>query len=252
MPDHFDLVFLGVGNGFCPELGNNNVLLQGKDNSLLIDCGCLTPLRLIERGDLREMEHILITHVHSDHVGGLELVALLNRYSFRKRPHLYLHEDLWDELWEKSLRGGLEKSQDGNGQPTVSPLSDYFEVHLLEGEKPSFSIPGLPSITLVPTVHVKGKPAFSLFLGDSVFYSSDSQLLPPTLGLDQEPLSAIFQDCQLGGPVSVHTTLERLSELPLEQKKSIYLMHYCLGYESVDAKSLGFRGFVPRGKKISL
>lgn len=248
MQTQFSMTFLGVGGGLTPELGNNNVLVEGQDADavLLIDCGYTSPPKLIELNRLSEVKHILITHVHADHVGGLEVVGHLSRFVTKQRPHLYVHASLLDELWEGSLRGGMSRSQDAAGEPTVLGLEDFFEVHVLREEAPVIEIAGLPPITMRPTLHVKGKPAFSVFLGDRVYYSSDTQLLPPGEGLRGAPLEAIFQDCQLvGGPSNVHTPLEQLArEMPTELKAMTRLMHYGHGWEKIDPKTMGFLEFV--------
>jgi len=244
----FSMTFLGVGSGLTPEFGNNNVLVEGQDPDavLLIDCGYTTPPKLLDMKRLSEVKHILITHVHADHVGGLEVVGHLSRFITQQRPHLYVHESLLDELWDGSLRGGMSRTQNREGEPAMLALADFFEVHVLHERAPVIAIAGLPEITLQPTLHVKGKPAFSVFLGDRVYYSSDTQLLPPGEGLSGAPLEAIFQDCQLvGGSSNVHTPLEQLArELPPERKRITHLMHYGHGWEALDPQALGFAEFV--------
>lgn len=254
MQDHFSMTFLGVGGGLTPEFGNNNVLVEGQDpgSVLLIDCGYTTPPKLLEQGRLAEVQHILITHVHADHVGGLEVVGHLSRFIYKRRLHLHVHASLMDELWNGSLRGGMARSQNRDGEAAELGLEDYFEVHVLTEEAPRIAIPGLPVITLQPTLHVKGKPAFSLFLGDRVYYSSDTQLLPPAEGPNGKPLEAIFQDCQLvGGSSNVHTPLEQLArELPPERKRIVHLMHYSHGWQEIDVRAMGFVEFVRPDKRF--
>lgn len=248
MQTSFSMTFLGVGGGLTPEFGNNNVLVEGQhpEAVLLIDCGFTTPPKLLEWQRLSEVRHIVITHVHADHVGGLEVVGHLSRYVTKQRPHLYVHASLLDELWDGSLRGGMARSQNGAGEPVEMALGDFFEVHVLEDEAPVIRIEGLPPITLQPTLHVKGKPAFSVFLGETVYYSSDTQLLPPGEGPNGAPLEAIFQDCQLvGGASNVHTPLEQLSrEMPAERKAITHLMHYGHGWDQLDPQAQGFVDFV--------
>ncbi|MNK76004.1 ribonuclease Z [compost metagenome] len=248
MQSQFSMTFLGVGGGLTPEFGNNNVLVEGQDPDavLLLDCGYTTPPKLLEMGRLGEVKHIVITHVHADHVGGLEVVGHLSRFITKQRPNLYVHESLMDELWEGSLRGGMARTQTGEGEATMLGLSDFFELHVLRDAEPVLRIKGLPPITLRPTLHVKGKPAFSVFLGERVYYSSDTQLLPPGEGPNGAPLEAIFQDCQLvGGKSNVHTPLEQLArELPPERKRITHLMHYSHGWDTIDSVAMGFAEFV--------
>jgi phosphoribosyl 1,2-cyclic phosphodiesterase len=254
MPARFSLTFLGVGSGLSPELGNNNILLESEDRSrnLLVDCGPVTAHDLKLANKLDRIQGVFITHVHDDHIGGLQLWGQLNRYVFRQKPALYYREELLDELWDGSLRGGLSRSTTRDGEPAALGLDAYFEPHALADGQP-LVLDGLPALTPLPRLHVKGKPSFGFFLGEDVFYSSDSQELPPALGPTGKPLRAIFQDCQLFETGrDVHTPLARLDrEMPPELKRITHLMHYN-HTPDVDARAMGFAGFVSRNAPIWL
>lgn len=246
MAPRYSLTFLGVGAGLSPELGNNNVWLESEDGAshLLVDCGPVTVHALKTRGRLAGVRHAFLTHVHDDHVGGLQLWAQLNRYVYRHRPVLFFPAELYEELWEGTLRGGLARINAADGTPGEAGLDAYFEPRpLAEGEV--VALPGLPVLTPRPTVHVPGKPCYGFFLGEDVYYSSDSQLLPPAVGPGGAPLRAVFQDCQLfETSPGVHTPFSVLDrELPPALKAVTRLMHYNHEPE-VDAREHGFWGFV--------
>lgn len=247
------VTFVGVGAGLSPELGNNNVLIENaaRNANLLIDCGPITACDLKLEGRLKTIQRVLLTHVHDDHVGGLQLWGQLNRYVYRHKPELYFPEALYEELWDGTLRGSLEKVST-HGEAATTGLSGYFDPHSLDPAKP-LVLPELPTVGFLRSLHVPGKASYSLFLGEDVFYSSDSQLLPPAVGPSGKPLRVIFQDCQLFETGSdVHTPLARLErELPPEQKAITYLMHYNHAPD-VDARALGFAGFVRRGETIEI
>lgn len=254
MPQRFSLTFLGVGAGLSPELGNNNVLLESEDRQqhLLVDCGPVTAHDLKLAGRLQDIANVYITHVHDDHMGGLDLWAQLNRYVFRHRPNLYFREELYEELWPGSMRGGLERVSSPDGDPATADLDGYFTPHrLADGDAVQF--PGLPALLPRRSMHVPGKPSFGFFLGEEIYYSSDTQDLPPAVGPTGKPLRVIFQDCQLFDiPHGVHTSLQRLDrELPAGQKAITRLMHYNHPPD-VDARAMGFWGFVQRGEPIWL
>lgn len=241
----FSMTFLGVGSGLNPALGNNNVLVESGDRreQLLLDCGFLTTPRLKEMGNLPDIRHIVITHVHMDHVGGLELLADFHLFVYHQRPHLYFPLVMYEELWDHCLRGGLEASQDGDGKPLKARLETYFQVHALR-EHEAIAIAGLPVLTFVPTLHIPGKPAYGYFIGNDIYYSGDTQELPPRTGPTGKPLRAIFQDCQLYDE-GVHTPLQQLDELlPSEIKAITWLMHYSEGHERYRPEEMGFAGFV--------
>lgn len=254
MAARFSLTFVGVGAGLSPELGNNSVLLESEDGAtnMLIDCGPVTAQSLKAAERLRDIQRVFITHVHDDHVGGLQLWAQLNRYVYKLRPEIYFRRELYDELWEGTLRGGLARINTADDRPDTIGLDGYFDVHMLD-DGGVVEVPGLPRLTPRPSLHVKGKPSFCFFLGEDVFYSSDTQELPPAVGPTGKPLRAIFQDCQLFEiPHSVHTPIQRLDrEMPPELKAITHLMH--LNHPpDLDARALGFAGFARIGEAIWL
>ena len=60
---------------------------------------------------IAQIQNYLITHSHADHVGGLEEVQLFARYVRRKKPNMVITRTYEKILWEQSLRGGSELSE---------------------------------------------------------------------------------------------------------------------------------------------
>lgn len=256
MAGRFALSFIGVGAGLSPQLGNANLLLSREEGQpeLLVDCGPITALSLIQDGRLQQVPAAFITHVHDDHVGGLQMWAQMCRYVWKRRPKLYVPEAVWPELWEGSLKGGLGTVSLPGGIGAEASLEDYFEVIRLQPGEPILR-PGLPPILPRPSLHVPGKACFGLWLGEEVFHSSDSQELPPEEGPTGKALKVIFQDCQFfEGAEGVHLPLAKMARaLAPEHKAKIRLIHYnhAPGPEEM-ALAEGFWGFVPRDERMLL
>ncbi|MEK8129831.1 MBL fold metallo-hydrolase [Paenibacillus filicis] len=216
------LQMIGTGSAFAKTFNNNNALLHLKNDKLLIDCGFTASRALMELGvPLEAVNGILITHIHADHVGGLEEFAFRNMYAFKRRIPLFVPASLATVLWEHSLRGGLENKAEG-----ITSLSDYFEVITLEEDEPCQITPDL-TIRLIPSVHIEGKSSYSLLLNDKLFYSSDSMLNRELLlKLLADGCRYFLHDCQLQSPGMVHASLEELLELPIELQRNMMLMHY--------------------------
>ncbi|MBD2846239.1 MBL fold metallo-hydrolase [Paenibacillus sp. IB182496] len=214
---------LGTGSAFAKTYNNNNALLFGSEAAppLLIDCGvtAMSALHSLEFG-IDRLHGVLITHIHADHVGGLEELAFRMRFQHQRRPLLYIAAELADPLWNHTLRGGLVQGE-------LQTLEDFFEVRLLHEHRGCELAPGL-TIEIIKTPHIPGKPSFSLYVNDRFFYSADMQFQPQLLRdlVEERGCETIFHDCQLFQPGPVHATLEELLTLPTDLQQKIGLMHY--------------------------
>jgi ribonuclease BN (tRNA processing enzyme) len=214
---------LGTGSAFAKKYFNTNALIYSNGYTLLIDCGVTATLSLHHLGiSLTTIDGIWITHIHADHVGGLEEIAFRSKYELQKRMDLYIPEQLLQTLWENCLKGGLLNMEGGS----IS-LEDYFDVIVVRESHP-VKLSNDLIIEPIRTEHVPGKPSYSLYINDFFFYSSDLQFNPDLLlHLHQDRgCETIFHDCQLKPPGIIHTTLTELLTLPLYVQNKIWLMHY--------------------------
>lgn len=69
--------FLGTGKSINTlNRHNSSLFWQDEDFHLLIDCNGVAAQRLLETGfEYSELEHIFITHHHTDHIGGLPILV---------------------------------------------------------------------------------------------------------------------------------------------------------------------------------
>ncbi|WP_339802898.1 MBL fold metallo-hydrolase [Paenibacillus sp. FSL R5-0744] len=216
------LQMLGTGNAFAKNYFNNNGLLLADDYTLLIDCGITAPLAMHTIGkSFRDVNATLITHIHADHVGGLEELALTLKHVYGKTMRLHLPETLVEPLWNNTLKGGLYQKD------AVASLTDIFEVKPM---KPGITYKLAPSLSLeiIHTPHIPGKDSYSLLINNEIFYSADMTFQPDLLIrlVREHGIRMILHDCQLGGSGVVHTTLEELMSLPEDVRRIIKLMHY--------------------------
>ena len=214
---------IGTGNAFAKRFFNNNAIVVVDGHRLLVDCGVTAPYALYRAGiGIEEIDGVLITHIHGDHIGGIEELAFALMYVHKKRIPLYVPASLRVPLWETSLKGALEDHSAG-----CDSLECYFDVVEVE-ERVPFAIHEGFQVELIPNLHIPNKPSYSLLLNESVFYSSDMTFDP---GLLTELTNAgrcrhILHECQLTGPGLVHTTLDELLTLPESLQERIWLMHY--------------------------
>lgn len=247
------MTFLGTGSAFTIGDGNyqSNVLLTLNNDSLLIDAGTDIRFSLNELHlSYKNIHNIYITHVHGDHIGGLEWIALNTFFDteYFGKPTLFASESILKNLWDSSLTGGLSTQS-----TQESTLHTYFSVHPV-------SSPGhfrwqKIDFNLVQMVHVFNKfvlmPCYGLLFeynSARIFFSADTQYIPHHLFELYENADIIFQDCETSPIKSgVHTHYNELRLIPAVFKKKMWLYHYNPGILP-DAKADGFLGFVAKGQ----
>ena len=254
-----NIKFIGVGNAFTTsEYWQSNLLLsEGKDN-LLIDCGSdirhsiKEQIKDINNGNIHEhLQGIYISHVHADHIGGLEWIGFCTYFNPKANPiNLIFHKDLENDLWNESLKGGMKNVQ---GKPEMK-LGDYFKTNALE-QNLGFYFNGI-KCTPVKTIHVKSEPpklSFGLFIhaNTKVYWTADSVFNPNTKEYTLADL--ILQDCETSKfPSTVHPHYKELVTLPDEIKKKMWLYHYTPEFSELDAEKDGFAGFVKKGQSFDI
>ena len=111
------IVFIGTGSAFAKRRRKSNILVIQGNHHLLIDCVTQRPLALNDLGlSVLDVRCYHPTHSHADHIGGLEEVALMNRYTPNiSKPDMIILRDYQDILWSKSLAGGCEYCEADQG-----------------------------------------------------------------------------------------------------------------------------------------
>jgi ribonuclease BN (tRNA processing enzyme) len=280
------ITVIGCGNAFSQKNFNQSFLLEENDRRLLIDCGYQVPAALQKKGiDFFSIDDIYVSHLHADHIGGLEYFAFM-RYDFLskpryaienpKAPKLIGNKHLLENLWNQSLRGGLE-SMEG----FVASLDTFF-VSMSIQPNATFVWQGW-IVRLVQQIHVMSgyiiMPSFGLIFSkrghETVYFTTDSQHCSPRQMEDfYEQADIIFQDCECIGANTdtrqmkfssgVHANYAQLAgwesansiKLSSQIKEKMYLSHYqdfvCNDVDmfgnsvswNTMAKEDGFRGFI--------
>ncbi|MBD2391634.1 MBL fold metallo-hydrolase [Aphanizomenon flos-aquae NRERC-008] len=247
------LIFLGSGSAFTVGANNfqsNMLLVTEKNHKLLIDCGTDIRLSLHAAGlSYLDITDIYISHLHSDHVGGLEYIAFSTLFDPRcQKPNIYLSKDVSTNLWDRTLSGGL-RFLEGD----IATMNTFFEQHKID-RNGHFTWQEI-KFDLVKVAHVDNgfyrMPSYGLFFtleGVKIFLSTDTQLCLDENQEYYEQADIIFHDCETSHyQTPVHANYGELSELPATIKNKMWLYGYQPGLLP-DAKKDGFCGFVKCGQ----
>lgn len=251
------LLFLGSASGLAINADNfqsNMILSCDNGKKLLIDCG--TDIRFsLTKAHFKpdDIDAVYISHLHADHVGGLEWFVFQRKFlSHNGLPQLLIHEELIHRLWDHSLKGGLETLKEKQ-----ATLNDYFIVNSIK-DGDTFFWEGL-QLNLIKTVHIysnnKLMPSYGLNIscnGKSFLITADTQFSLQTFEKYYQNATLIFHDCETKkDPSGVHAHFSQLDTLSSEIKSKIWLYHFNDG-ELPDAKSHGFLGFIRCGQVIDM
>jgi ribonuclease BN (tRNA processing enzyme) len=248
---YLSLFFIGVGSAFTDRLNQTNLIIIKGNDHLLVDCGTKTPQALRNIGfPITAFENILITHSHSDHIGGLEELLLKSRYinRSRKKPNFYINETYQHILWDMSLRGGCAFNEENAND--VLAFHDFVNIirpvylHEYPRETMEVQIGGI-NIKIFRTKHIPGSSnswessfwSSGIIIDNKILFTADTRFDFDLLeGYDSIfDLKFIFHDCQFfnGG---IHASLDELSRLPLKFKNKMILMHYGDNWEKYEEK----------------
>ncbi len=262
------ITFLGTGNAFVPpvKLPNggidcawqSNLLLEtDSGKKILLDCGTDIRFSLAEQGlTAADIDAVYISHVHADHVGGMEWLAFNTFFNHDiEKPTLYcVDEILWNVV--STLEPGISQHIDNN----FVQLDAYFETPFLEVYQPT-EVDDSLHIVPVPAIHVPGtnpKMSYGLYIsnqktGRSVFWTSDSVLSPDEHYTYYSGATVVLQDCEIGHKTGLHAHLDDLLSLPAEiRQKMIPYHHDPALIPETDEVQGAFLSFAEKGQAIVL
>lgn len=259
-----ELFFLGVGSAFAQRKNQTNFLIVKGDKHILVDFGMTGPRALEETVGLKptDIEVILPTHSHADHVGGIECLALMNRYvgqRFMNKPKLkmIIDENYQRVLWTHTLQGGLEWNEKDMNAAQKLTFSDFFDVirphwKSFYPRETSEVIYGDLHLEIFRTNHISEQSndweasliSYGLLIDGKVFISGDTKFDPELIDLYKSNSEVMFHDVQFS-PGAVHALLAELRTLPEDVKRKMYLMHYADNYQEQDISD--FAGWAEQG-----
>lgn len=236
------LQFVGCGSAFNTKLGNNVAYIKKEKTLLLIDCGSSTFAQLIEKDLLVGIEnvHVLMTHLHPDHVGSLGDLIFYGYFYLGEMgvPSVTVHCPRGLEIKKLLHLMGVQKN--------VYTLQFTDETGLVEEQDLHLSY------KLIPQTHTNTLDAFGYVLkyeDQTIYYSGDANDISPDIleQLHAGYFDYFYQDtCKAEYEGNVHLPLSFLNTLVQPNVRSkVYCMHLDNGFKNEDAYALGFQVVSP-------
>ncbi len=218
---------VGVGDAFTALHHNACLLVESGGTRLLVDAppALARALKDLSTKDplapvsLDDVDHVLITHLHGDHCGGLEQLLFWRRFVTHRKATLHAIPAVLEQVWETRLRGGMDTLLDASGRFSTLSLEDYAVVSPLG---PGASLIGDLAVEWRPTIHHIPTSALRFKAGSSTFGYSADTAFDPTLVEWLSAADLFFHETNLG----VHTPLASLVSLPEATRARMKLIHY--------------------------
>jgi ribonuclease BN (tRNA processing enzyme) len=238
----FEVVVLGVGDAFSEKHHPTALLLVCDDFHLAVDCpdAYRSVLRAASERSGRclaisDVDHVLITHVHGDHMNGVEGLAFYKHFVEAKRVKLVTSPEVRRSLWDERLRASMGTLWDG-AQLREMSFESYFEHVPLEWGSDiavgPFRIEARRTIHHVPTSALLVEAA-----GRKLGYSSDTAFDRELIAfLGQADL--VIHETNLG---PAHTPYAALAALPAELRARMRLIHYPDGFDEASSSIAALR-----------
>lgn len=245
------LVFLGASYAFItePDCFQSNMLIESNSHRrMLVDCGSDVRRSLRAVGlSFSDIDAVYISHLHADHIGGLEWLGFSKKFNGQKKPLLYISDDQKETLWKHALSAGMSSLEYEKAN-----LDSFFEVISIPNQTFSWENIQFELVRVPHTCsHHEFLPSYGLFVihgKENIFISTDTRFSQDVLMSVYEKASLIFHDCETSEKLSAqHAHFNELKTLPSSIKKKMWLYDYN-DPPLPDAIKAGFLGFVKAGQ----
>lgn len=236
----FEVLMNGTGDAFSVERYGTNFLCEHESFVLAVDCPDSYRRSLVENEwgfDVDGIDAFFITHLHGDHVNGLEMVLAFSAFALQRKLELWTTPDVAKDLWDRRLACSIGTMWDGTSHNKLE-LAAFANLHVVEWGVPTNIGPF--RITTRQTIHHIPTAGFRLECeGASLGYACDT-------AFDREYVDWLADGAQLilhetsFGPA--HTPLEALADLPADIRERLRVVHYPDGLEAPESLEFARQG----------
>ena len=218
-----DFVVLGTGDAFSTTRFGSSAVVLAPGGQVLVDApdSIHRALRAAsERSGVRmsaeTIDDILLTHLHGDHVNGLESLGFTRWLEWRRAgrplPRLHTTSHVADRLWQR-----LAPAMDQGGTAT---LADYFELRVL----PKTAAADVAGLQVRHRMGRHTVPCCGFLLSDgrrTLGWSGDTTWDPGHVEWLSEADFIVHET----SPAPAHTPVEYLNALPADVRARMALIH---------------------------
>jgi ribonuclease BN (tRNA processing enzyme) len=225
------IIPLGVGDTFSEHNTTASILIELDGFRLGVDCPDSYRRVLTQASkpqnlalDINTIDHMLITHVHGDHMNGLEGFAFWKYFVEKKKTHLYTSPEARADIWDRRLSAPMDRLFDGREFKQMR-FEDYFDYRALSWTEPVAL--GPLRVRTYRTIH--HVPTTALLIEwttgrktRKLGYSADTAFDPKLIDFFADA-DLIIHETNYG---PAHTPYESLSSLPADVRARMRLIHY--------------------------
>lgn len=207
--------FLGTGTATSQSLGNSACVIEQQDKPwLMIDCGADALVRYLQYADGQLPSHVFITHLHFDHIGGIEQLyfqTLIRQPAVK--PTLYVPAQLVHDLTQ--IMRNTDKGDQNNiwSVLRIVPVLENFWHNDI-------------ALSAIPVRHHLPNSTFGLHLPGVFFYSADTRPIPEIVHHTVGKTETILHDANLKANPSHAGADELLEQYSTDVLNRTVIYHY--------------------------